>query len=165
MTATDDPTVQELVDQEPFAQEAARYANDPAALLRLLEELMSKPPLPTFPSDEAETLAQLDNTEFDEWPIVLIAHRFATQLHPYYGRPAVQLRVSEVRHWLTVRLEVHRRFPTAAEFLKHLHSIAPEAVNAREVAVVMADNLSAYFGKPASTLSWSEVTSWVRLGA
>lgn len=165
MSTTDDPIVQDMADQEPFAQEVARYANDPAAILRLLEELASKPQGPTFPSDESATLTQLGGMERSDWPIVLVTWRFAKQLHPYYGRPAMQLRVSEVRHWLSIRLEVHRRFPSQAKFLEHLHSIAPEAVDAKEVAVVMADHLSACFGKPASSLSWSELVSWVRLGA
>ena len=163
MNAADDLTIQELADQDPRAQEIARYANDPDALMRLLEDLVRNPPEPTFPTDESATLRKLGGMEPGDWPIVLVSCRFAPALNAYYGQAAMKLRVSEVRQWLTIRLDIHRRCPTERAFLEHLRNLAPEAVNAKEVAVMMAGNISAYYGKAAASVSWNEISSYVRL--
>ena len=159
---SDDPLVQELIDAEPFAQEIARHADDPTALLRiLLEDSPSRAPIERV--DDSTILAQFGEMQESDWPIVNVATRFASALHPYYGRGAVALRSSEVRNWLRIRVSIRKKFPDDASFFDHVRASAPEALNVEDLAVMMANNLLAYYGKAAVSLSPNEVIDCVRL--
>lgn len=159
---TDDPLVQELIDADPLAQEIARHADDPTAILRILSEgLASRAPMERV--DDATILTQLGEMQESDWPILNLGTRFAVTLSAYYGRAVVALRSSELRNWLRVRVSIHKRFPDSASFFDHVRASATEALNVEDIAVMMADNLSAYYGKAAVNLSPNEVTDCVRL--
>lgn len=99
--AQNDPTIEEMQNADPVAQEFARKAepisNDAGALSKLVSEWAKTHP-PAKLDDMLESLRKADS-EVSNRAVRFIAGWCTSELAAFYGRAVVKLRRSEVLAW------------------------------------------------------------------
>jgi len=157
----DDPTILELEEREPFAQELEKHKDDPKALNEFLFGALERArtrPVEDRPVDNETFLARLVDVDENALPLTDIAHRFATDLNPYFGGGgALNLKRSQVLEWVRIRLAIKRQFPSQEAFFSYVCAQPNPGAFHKEIALMLADNLHAYFGGAVSTLPKARV--------
>ena len=100
-------------------------------------------------------------TDDDAFDVAGIACRFAGPIDAYYGGGAINARRSQVLFWLRVRLRIQARHGSLDAFRAYVAVTPMEALSQVELAVAFAEQLSAYYGKPAGRVTYDEVISVV----